>query len=1423
MYKNLRTTKAALILLFMGLFLLAANAGFAQPDKPKKEQDKFLGSIEIGEPEGYFIPGKSGQITFPVNVTRLGPAQGNFDVRVCISEDFTSSGYLTYDFDVNGYIPGQGIIEVATQQQSASGQLTIYYDGTPEVDEDEVWTFSIAGYVLPANNNENYNCQNPTNDYAEASFEGTLAFGYAPTIVCPDNIELTTEPGVCEATTSWSLTFVDDDLADLTAGQYNGYPEPDIQYALNGDNYTDWTGAGVTFPKGINTVILIASNGILPDATCSFTVTVADNEAPTFTVPAAYNGIKDDNCDYDADPNTTGNPTDISDNCDENPAVTFSDIVAVGSCPDETIVTRTWKVEDEDGNFSTDIQILTFADQTKPTFTLPADWTEDKDATCSYDSDPNHTGVPTELWDNCDTDPTVTYEDADGTPSCPDETVILRTWKIEDNCGNVTTGVQTLTFEDNTNPTFTLPADWTEDKDATCSYDSDPNHTGVPTELRDNCDADPTVTYEDANGTPSCPDETVILRTWKIEDNCGNVTTGVQTLTFEDNTNPTFTLPADWTEDKDETCSYDDHPDNTGYPTELRDNCDTDPTVTYEDAEGTPSCPDETVILRTWKIEDNCGNVTTGVQTLTFEDNTPPTFTLPADWTEDKDATCSYDADPDNTGYPTEFWDNCDADPTVTYEDADGTPSCPDETVILRTWKIEDNCGNVTTGTQIITFEDNNPPTFTAPADITVYKDENCEYVVTVDITGDVEDEADNCTELLEATFEDAYVTPADACDGLTVIERTWSLVDDCGNEAANQVQTITIEDNTPPVVTCPDVEEYYLTEEADPCNGIELSFEATAVDNCSETSVSYSIGEETIESFPYNFPVGTTTVLVTATDDCGNSSTCEFDVVVKIPTTTEAFVSAEAARYCDEVTLFAEIDGECPDYELTGNVEFFLDGTSVGSAPAFPIPEGEDDARKLRATLIYKIKVIPKDDYDNDAWVVTAEFTPTSDNYAGSEGETSLLIYPRKIDPFVAISGFYTDNMLAWTTGPNASSGTITMAAIMKDNNDPSGDLRGAEVTFCFVEGEGEDMVFKPIPSAKKLPAGLISVLDGTYGAASADVQVDIKKVDEIKIAVILSGGYINDSDAEPAIATVSLAKPDAGNGTAEGEGELINSNSEGMIKGAIGESTHFNFNVQYNQKQTNPQGSMTIELVSWYKPDGTLDGEPHTYVIKSNAINLFVLGEIDGMLGTNQAIFDAKANLSERMEDGTLVDVDGNSPLHVTIVDGDMENPEGIDSIGITYYRNDGGVWFSSYWDWTAVGVLANPVTLDQGIEEGGDITISKDPEASAQSSKTKSASIAENSDPFAEYEVEFRIYPNPFKDRTRFEFASPVSAHAKIDIFDLAGRMVQTVFDNYVEENAHYSAEFKPENENSGMYFYRLQLGDAIYNGKLIYKNE
>lgn len=85
---------------------------------------------------------------------------------------------------------------------------------------------------------------------------------------------------------------------------------------------------------------------------------------------------------------------------------------------------------------------------------------------------------------------------------------------------------------------------------------------------------------------------------------------------------------------------------------------------------------------------------------------------------------------------------------------------------------------------------------------------------------------------------------------------------------------TVTVVDNTPPVLACP--QEIVVSSESGLC-GASVGFDLSATDNCdAEVTI---VTEPASGSF---FPVGTTPVMAIATDAAGNADTCYFNVTVE-------------------------------------------------------------------------------------------------------------------------------------------------------------------------------------------------------------------------------------------------------------------------------------------------------------------------------------------------------------------------------------------------------------------------------------------------------------------------------------------------------------------------------------------------------------
>ncbi len=235
---------------------------------------------------------------------------------------------------------------------------------------------------------------------------------------------------------------------------------------------------------------------------------------------------------------------------------------------------------------------------------------------------------------------------------------------------------------------------------------------------------------------------------------------------------------------------------------------------------------------------------------------------------------------------------------TSLFEETDngGSGCVGDPLIIYRTWTFEIVCGDVVYN-QEITVIDDVGPTFTVPEDITIYINDLCSYNASVTVTGDVEDEADNCTppENFNAQYNDV-ISDGD-CDGKLIIKRTWWLEDICGNRT-EKVQTITVEDNIPPALDC-NIENNLIEADADPGKTYATLTLPDPIysDNTEECvpegtvtltwSLVNSAGNGNKTNQPgkipvnYQFPVGTNTITYTATDDCGNPSTCSFTVIV--------------------------------------------------------------------------------------------------------------------------------------------------------------------------------------------------------------------------------------------------------------------------------------------------------------------------------------------------------------------------------------------------------------------------------------------------------------------------------------------------------------------------------------------------------------
>lgn len=260
---------------------------------------------------------------------------------------------------------------------------------------------------------------------------------------------------------------------------------------------------------------------------------------------------------------------------------------------------------------------------------------------------------------------------------------------------------------------------------------------------------------------------------------------------------------------------------------------------------------------------------------------------------------------PDITGIPM-VMDNCTPMmPPPSFFDVLIGPSpstCPVLWRLNRTWTATDNCGLQATYTQVIEFTDTTPPTITScppPQTIEWPAGFNMDPVppntpqdpsVDPAETGGSATATDNCGSP-GISYQDELVGPnPSGCPGaLWTLTRTWTATDNC-LLVSQCVQVISFSDNTPPAFTnCPSMTINLGC--TPPTAALAIMHAGPATDNCGTPSISTNGGG----SIEFAGCIYTQSWIVTATDNCGNSTNCVLTFVWKVDTEPPMFPNCPA------------------------------------------------------------------------------------------------------------------------------------------------------------------------------------------------------------------------------------------------------------------------------------------------------------------------------------------------------------------------------------------------------------------------------------------------------------------------------------------------------------------------------------------------
>ncbi len=240
-------------------------------------------------------------------------------------------------------------------------------------------------------------------------------------------------------------------------------------------------------------------------------LTVEDAEDPSASDPDPLSV----QCDSEVPVPNVAVVIDEADNCTVPPTVTFQGETVSGN-----VITRTYRVSDDAGNFIDVTHIITVADTEDPTASDPAPLI----VQCESEVPAPDVSVVLDEADNCTVPPTVTFQGETRTGD-----VITRTYRVSDDAGNFIDVTHIITVADTEDPTASDPAPLV----VQCESEVPAPDVSVVLDEADNCTVPPTVTFQGEARTGD-----VITRTYRVSDDAGNFIDVAHLITVNDTIGP---------------------------------------------------------------------------------------------------------------------------------------------------------------------------------------------------------------------------------------------------------------------------------------------------------------------------------------------------------------------------------------------------------------------------------------------------------------------------------------------------------------------------------------------------------------------------------------------------------------------------------------------------------------------------------------------------------------------------------------------------------------------------------------------------------------------------------------------------------------------------------------------------------------------
>ncbi|MCB7480451.1 HYR domain-containing protein [Christiangramia sediminis] len=786
--------------------------------------DGCVGDIEVNYTETF--SGLDDECANEYMITRIWTATDDAENEVSHTQTITVVDTTAPEFDQE--LPESNltvecdavpVVVTLTASDNCSGTVEVSFEELiSDKDSDDDNNYTITRSYMAADCAGN-----------EVSFTQiiTVEDTTAPVITtCPEAVTISSDDGLCSA-------------SNVELGMPTATDNCDSDLTITND-------APEVFPIGETTVNWTVTDKAGNIASCSQIVNVVDDENPV--VEAI------DDININSDPEVCG------------AIVNFETIIATDNCEIDTIevteglssgsefpvgtTTVSITVTDVSGNTTTTSFDVNVTDNEAPEISCPSNMTVDTETGVSYATVDFDNATAT---DNCKVTVEQTAGPVSGSQFEIGTTTI--TFTATDDAGNTSECSFTITVEDNEDPTITCPAD--------IDLTNDAGVCGAVVEftIPEFSDNSGFATIEQTAGLE--PGEVfpvgITTVSYTVTDEAGNSASCSFDVTVTDNEAPVLEEMNDITMNNDNGVC--------GAVIEFAsvaatDNCEIESVVITEGFESGSEFPVGTTTV-TYTVTDINGNVSTESFTVTVNDNEDPVISCPVSMTVSTETGVSYaTVDFDNATAT----DNCEVSVEQTGGPVSGSQFEIGTTTV--TFTATDAAGNTTECSFTVTVEDNEDPTISCPSDISQNVDAGiCGAAVTFE-TPEGLDNSGNVTIEQTAGLGSGEVFPV----GTTTV--TFTATDAAGNSVDCSF-TVTVADDEAPEIE--DMDNITLNTEDGICGAVANFNTPGATDNCEIENVELTEGLEPGSVFP----VGTTTVTYTATDNNGNTATSSFTVTV--------------------------------------------------------------------------------------------------------------------------------------------------------------------------------------------------------------------------------------------------------------------------------------------------------------------------------------------------------------------------------------------------------------------------------------------------------------------------------------------------------------------------------------------------------------